>query len=259
MKTIFLTSAVGGYRKTENGKEAIPFNNSNGFVDRLKAHKTKIKNIVFVASNPNGYAKTDEYFKLFAKAFNLDGFGIENITILDNRFNGDVEKAVMGADAVFLTGGHTSTQNAYLFEIGLDKVLQKYEGIIIGQSAGSMNLEKTVYAPPEQPEDLSNNYKRTFLGMGLTDIKIMPHMAGVYSDNVDGNGKNTYDFCLEDSYNFPIYGIYDGGFIEISGGIATAYGKTLLLNGGTCKELCADGEKVEIVGCNKKFSNTKEK
>ena len=258
MKTIFLTSAVGGIKKTEKGKEAEAFNNTEGFVDRLKKYIKKIDNIIFVSSNPDGYAKSDEYFKLFTEAFNIDGFNTKNITILDHRFNGDLEKTIMNADVVFLTGGHTPTQNKYLFEIGLDKLLQKYDGIVIGQSAGSMNLSKTVYAPPDSPQDFTSEYKTTFAGMGLTDIKIMPHMAGAYTDNVDGNGKNTFDYCLEDSYNFPIYGIFDGGFIEISGGIATAYGKTLLIKDGTCKELCGEGEKIEIIGCNKKECNTKE-
>ena len=37
MKTIFLTSAVGGIKKTEKGKESEAFNNTEGFVDRLKS------------------------------------------------------------------------------------------------------------------------------------------------------------------------------------------------------------------------------
>lgn len=259
MKTIFLTSAVGGIKKTEHGKEATEFNNSEGFIDRLKKHIKNIDNIVFVSSNPDGYAKSDEYFKLFTEAFNIDGFNIKNITILDHRFNGNLEKTIMSADVVFLTGGHTPTQNKYLFEIGLDKLLQKYDGIVIGQSAGSMNLSKTVYAPPDSPQDFTSEYKTTFEGMGLTDIKIMPHMAGAYNDNVDGNGKNTYDYCLEDSFNFSIFGIFDGGFIEISAGKATAYGKTLLIKDGICKELCGNGENIVITNSHKTICKVKEK
>lgn len=246
MKAIFLTSAIGGYSKTESGKIASNLNNSNYFVDRLKKYCKKIKNIVFVASNPDGYERTDEWFNIFTKAFNIDGFDIENVAILDHRFNGNVEEVVLNSDVVFLTGGHTPTQNKYLFEIGLDKILQNYNGVVIGQSAGSMNLAKVVYAPPETIEDLNESYKRTFKGLNLTVIKIMPHMALAFSDNVDGNGKNTYDFCIEDSCNFEIYGIYDGGFIEISNNKQISYGKTLLFKNGICKELCGDGEKIEI-------------
>ena len=79
MKTIFLTSFVGGYRKTPNGKEVIKIDNSNHFIDRLKATKDKWKTFVMVCSNPDVYGKTDEYTKIFTEAFNLDGFGIENL------------------------------------------------------------------------------------------------------------------------------------------------------------------------------------
>lgn len=133
-----------------------------------------------------------------------------------------------------------------LKEIKLYEILAKYNGIVIGQSAGSMNLAKTVYAPPDTPADLTADYKKVFTGVGLTDIRIMPHMAGAFSDNVNGQGKNTYDYCLEDSYEVPIYGIYDFGFIEMQGDSATAYGKTLLIKNGKCTELCGDKESIEV-------------
>lgn len=246
MKTIFLTSFVGGYRKTPNGKEVIKIDNSNHFIDRLKATKDKWKTFVMVCSNPDVYEKTDEYTKIFTEAFNLDGFGIENVYIIDHRFTGDIEKTILSADVVFLTGGHTPTQNKYLKEIKLDEILAKYNGIVIGQSAGSMNLAKTVYCPPDTPADLTDDYKKAFSGVGLTNIRIMPHMSGAFSDNVNGQGKNTYDYCIEDSYDLPMYGIYDFGFIEIQGKKSTAYGKTLLIKNGECIELCGDNESVEV-------------
>lgn len=246
MKTIFLTSFVGGYRKTPNGKEVIKIDNSNHFIDRLKAIKDKWKTFVMVCSNPDVYDKTDEYTKIFTEAFNLDGFGIENVYIIDHRFKGDIEKTILSADVVFLAGGHTPTQNKYLKEIKFDEILAKYNGIVIGQSAGSMNLAKTVYCPPDTPADLTDDYKKVFSGTGLTNIRIMPHMAGAFSDNVNGQGKSTYDYCIEDSYELPMYGIYDFGFIEIQGNKATAYGKTLLIKNGECVELCGDKERVEV-------------
>lgn len=245
-KTLFLTSFVGGYRKTLNGKEVVEINNSNHFIDRLKATKDKWKTFVFVCSNPDNFEKTDEFANIFSSAFNLDGFDIENVIVLDHRFVGDIEKTILSADVVFLTGGHTPTQNKYLKEIQLDKILNKYNGIVVGQSAGSMNLAKMVFSPPDNVEDFKSNRATKFSGIGLTDINIMPHMAISFDDNVDGNGKSTYDCCIEESFNFPIYGIYDFGFIEIENGNATAYGKTLLIKDGECLQLCDFGESVPI-------------
>ena len=60
-KTLFLTSSLDCYYKTENGKVATKCNNSNHFVDRLKSNKQKMPNFVFIASNPDGATKIDEY------------------------------------------------------------------------------------------------------------------------------------------------------------------------------------------------------
>ena len=171
---------------------------------------------------------------------------IENVTVVDYRFNGDLEDVVMSADAVFLAGGHVPTQNKFFKEIKLKEILKKYNGIVIGLSAGSMNCANIVYAPPEEPEDLKPDYKREMYGLGLTNIRVMPHMNISFDDNVDGNGKSTYDFCMEDSYKYPVYGIYDNGFIKIENGIAIAFGKTVLIRNGECKILCGDKHKIEV-------------
>ena len=109
-----------------------------------------------------------------------------------------------------------------------------------------MNCADLVYAPPETSEDLLPSYKRSFSGLALTGIRIMPHMELLMQDDVDGNGKCSYEYCLEDSYNLPVYGIYDTGFVEIHKGIATAYGKTLLIKDGKCKKLCENQQSIEI-------------
>lgn len=247
MKTIFLTSFIGCFKKNEKKERVLTkCDNSNGFIDRLKAYKTKLTNFVLVSSNPDGFEKTDEHLKFIVDSLNLDGFGIENVVVLDHRFTGDIKGVISNADLVFLTGGHVPTQNKYLKEIGFENIIKEYEGIIVGQSAGSMNLATTVYSPPESEEDLTSDYQRTFTGMDLTNINIMPHMAFAFDDNVDGNGKNTYDYCLEDSFDKIIYGIYDGGFVEINKDGAVAYGKTLLIKNGACTTICENGECVNL-------------
>ena len=238
MKAIFLASSLGGYIKTEIGRIATHIENSNGFVDRLKHYSSKWKNFVMIASNPDVFEKTDEYANIFFQAFNLDGFGIENFYVIDHRFKGDIKETIHNADVVLFTGGHTPTQNKYLKEINIKEILRDFDGILIGQSAGSMNMAETVYCPPDYPEDLTNDYQKTFSGVGLTPIRVMPHLGSAYDDNVDGNGKNTIDFCLEDSYSYPMYGIYDYCFIEIANGTQTAFGKTLLIKDGKCTEIC---------------------
>ncbi len=250
MKTIFLTSSLGGYTKTIKGnevvKEIIKCDNSNHFIDRLKATSPKIKTFVFIASNPDGAKKTDEYANIIVRALNLDGFGIENLIIIDHRFKGDIENTILSADAVFLAGGNVPTQNKYFKEIKLKSILEHYNGVLIGQSAGSMNCSRIVYTQPEEDEEFEDkNYQRKISGLGLVDFTIMPHMNS--ANEVDDKGHpSVMQMCLADSYIMPHYGIYDFGFIEIQGDSATAYGKTLLIKNGECVEICADKECVKI-------------
>ena len=248
MKTIFLTSSLENNIKTENGRVAKKCDNSNFFMDELRMCKPKIKNFVFFTSSPSKYEINDSYANITVQAFNMDDLGIENLTIVDYRFKGNLEEVVMSADAIYLAGGHVLTQNAFFKEIGLKEILKKYDGVVIGQSAGSMNCASIVYAPPETQEDLEPNYKREMAGLGLTNIRIMPHMNKSFDDNIDGNGKSTYDYCVEDSYKYPVYGIYDTGFIKIENGTATAYGKTLLIRNGECTVLCGNKHQVEVNG-----------
>lgn len=250
MKVLFLTSSLGGYTTTIKGNEVvteiIKCDNSNHFIDRLKHYSEKLTTFVCVASNPDGYNKTDKYANVVIDALNLDGFGIKNVYIIDHRFKGDVKQTILSADCVFLMGGNVPTQNAYFKEIGLKEILNNYQGIVIGQSAGSMNCSKTVYAQPEEDYEFEDvNFQRKLEGMGLVNYIIMPHMNSAEERDELGN-PTVMEMCLEDSYDMPHYGIVDFGFIEVVKGKSIAYGKTFLIKDGKNTELCKDKEKVEI-------------
>ncbi len=251
MKAIFLTSSLGGYKKVKKGnevvKEIVKCDNSNSFIDRLKLVSPKINTFVFIASNPNGFDKTDEYANTIVKALNLDDFQIENLIIIDHRFIGDVEKTILSADVVFLAGGNVPTQNNYFKEIKLKSILDKYQGVLIGQSAGSMNCSKIVYTQPEEDEEFEDeNYQRQISGLGLVDFAIMPHMNNA-NDIDEQNHPSVMQMSLEDSFSIPHYGIFDYGFIEIKDNKTISYGKTLLIKNGQCIELCGDKQKTEIL------------
>lgn len=84
-------------------------------------------------------------------------------------------------DVILLGGGHVPTQNAFMERIGLKERLRKYEGLIIGWSAGSMNCAEIVYAAPKsEGEAIDPNYQRRISGLGLTKVNILLHFpAGI--------------------------------------------------------------------------------
>jgi len=241
MKALFLTSNIGGYVKTNEGKKIVNCDNTNYFIDRLKVYAKRIPNFVFIASDPDNYEKTDEYATIVVKALNLDSFCIQKVNIIDHRFDGNLNEVINNAQVVFLAGGHTLTQNKYFKEIGLKSILEKYEGIVIGQSAGSINCAEVAYIQPETEEEFNDpKYMKLHSGLGLTKIKLMPHMNRASMDSI--NGVTTLDMCLSDSKTIPHIGIYDGGFIEINEGVSIAYGKTLSIKNGKSEVLCEDKE-----------------
>ena len=128
MKALFLTSSLGGYSKTIKDNEIVTeikkCDNSNHFIDKLKEVLPKINSFAFVASNPDGFTKTDEYANITVNALNLDGFEIKKLIIIDHRFNGDIRNTILSCDVLFLAGGNVPTQNKYFKEIALDKYLK---------------------------------------------------------------------------------------------------------------------------------------
>ena len=197
---LYLTSTIGGYQKVNDEAVYTKMNNDNYFVDNLKSELKSIKdiNFSFFCSSPDNFAKTDMYSSAVRKSFELDGFTFNKFNVIDYRFNQNIEDVVNDSDIVFLCGGHVSTQNTFFDDIALKDILSRYNGIVIGQSAGSMNSASTVYDQPVTVEEFHNTeFKKQYPGVGLTNISIMPHMNMAKEEMLEG--MTTYDMSILDS------------------------------------------------------------
>ena len=154
MKKLFLTSWIGGYDRADANKTAIKLNNDNGFVDRLRLACPKINTVTYIASDPADFEKCDDHSNRLMANLKLEGFEPTKIFVVDNRTDFDIKFAIDNSEIVFLAGGHVPTQNKFFKRIGLKEMLQDYNGVVIGQSAGSMNCAELVYVQPEEPEIL---------------------------------------------------------------------------------------------------------
>ncbi len=245
MKKLFLTSWVGGYDRNDENRTPTKLNNTNHFVDRLRRACPRINTITYIASSPADYTKCDEHCNRLMANLKLDGFAPKKMYLVDYRCNFDIRQAIMSSDIVFLTGGHVPTQNKFMKEIGLREILADYQGVVIGQSAGSMNSADIVYVQPEEPEDFADkNFQIQITGLGLTRINVMPHINNAHTFQYDG--VSVYDMCLEDSKKIYHYGIVDSGFIEIDDSRAVSFGETWLFKDGVAKKLCDNGMAVEV-------------
>ncbi len=224
---LFLTSDVGASKK-ENGVRVVSkLNNTNKFIDELQKYLTKGDNFLFVASNPDAFEVNDSYGTITFNSFNLSGFSFNNLHILDSRNKSQAENLVKEASIVFLAGGDTMREIQFFEEINLSKLLKKYSPIIIGQSAGAINLAEEVYCSPEAEEEIDN--KRYFPGLGLSKINIEPHF------------KNSPHFAkfnilekilLEDSKKKPFIAITDGSYIVDNGKEQMIFGEAYAFSNG---------------------------
>lgn len=182
----------------------------NGFTDDfiqcVKDYYSNNGSFVLIASDFAGYSKTDKYTDAFLSMFRNNSIVFNEVHIIDDRI--PQEKAVQyieKADIIWLAGGDTLKQIAYLKEYDLIPVLQSREGITIGMSAGSINMAKRVVLA----KDINDNIPELAIydGIGLVDINIEPHLDSASEEHM----KDIY----EASHHTTIYGIYDNTFIKI--------------------------------------------
>jgi len=182
----------------------------NGFTDDfiqcVKDYYHNNGSFVFIASDFAGHSKTDRYTDGFISMFRDNGIVFNEVHVIDDRIT--QEKAVQyieKADIIWISGGDTLKQIAYLKEYNLIGVLQRREGITIGMSAGSINMAKRVVLA----KDINDNIPELAIydGIGLVDINIEPHLDSASEEHM----KDIY----EASHYTTIYGIYDNTFIKI--------------------------------------------
>lgn len=146
--------------------------------EQLKEDFISKKNIVFIPTTPDNFEKNDLY--VYGNNESITGIinylkeisKLENVDIIDYRMsNQEAKKSIEEADILYLLGGNPFTQIEYLRKQKYDKVIKNFSGIIIGTSAGAMNLGKVVYCSKDEDFIESSFYK----GLGLVDITIDPH------------------------------------------------------------------------------------
>ena len=116
------------------------------------------------------------------------------------------------SDFLIFSGGHVPTQNRFFQEIGLREILTDFDGVVMGISAGSMNLADVVYVQPEEPgEGIDPDFQRFAPGLGLTDVNILPHYQKVKDNILDGL-RLMEDITYPDSENNTFFALPDGSY-----------------------------------------------
>lgn len=216
---------------------AAKLNPANGFVEELKQALPSLCSCLFIASDPDNPSRTDGFGNAMRLAFADAGFQFFSYTVLDRRNAGKAAALIARSGLIILAGGHVPTQNKFFQELGLRGLLQGYEGVIVGISAGSMNAAETVYSIPEYPEEVHDPaYVRFLPGLGITRTMILPH----YNENKDEllSGLHIYhDIACPDSMGHTFTVLPDGSYLYGHDGIEEVRGEAYRISNGVFRPL----------------------
>lgn len=242
MKKLFFTSNTNHYHKVDNKKIANKIDNTNGIVNQIKQLISKNNAILYIAASPYDIKNIDTYASLLFEGFKISGITFSEYLILDNRTKDKVEKYVKKANVIFLSGGNTYIQNKFFNQIHLKEFLKNYNGVIIGQSAGSINMARFVYNSPEEMENSDSIYLE---GLALSNINIEPHFI---LDTTKFDEKQMYQrkHQIEESKKRPIYALCDGSHILETDEVIKVYGKAFLIKDGIITQICDDKQVCNI-------------
>ena len=217
-------------------------NPANGFVAELKKALTKPVHALFITSAPDDVVFTDSVAISTRENFGNSGIVFDTYNKLDRRNADKTEEFVKQANLIVLSGGHTPTENFFFADIRLKELLQDYDGVLVGISAGSMNSAGVVYAQPEEPgEALDPDFKKFLPGLGLTDVMIIPHYQMIKDYTLDGK-KLFEEVTYPDSMGRTFYALVDGSFLLGKDGREELRGEIYEIKDGVLTQVGNEGD-----------------
>lgn len=243
---LFLTSSAGENYVEGDKRFPCVMDERNRFVERMKAALPENPNCLIISSDPADYETNDFMHGIFTEAHKMTGMPLGKAVTCDNRNCVHIKEQIKEADYIILCGGHVPTQNAFFHRIGLKEALAGFGGVIMSISAGTMNSAKLVYSIPEYAEEVNDpSYVCYYEGLGLTDIRVLPHFQ-YYRDLTVGGKRVVEDVALPDSYVESFYAMVDGSYLYIKDGKTVLCGEGYYVADGKLKLVCREDEELVL-------------
>lgn len=185
------------------------------FSEQLKRYLCPQNDFVYIASDFAGHKQTQYYFSQTIQQFAKWGIVFERSAIIDDRITLEqAQEWIRKAGVILLAGGPTLKQMASIQEYRLEKELQNTSAIVIGISAGAINMAKRVVLAKDESDDIPQ--LSIYPGIGLTEINIEPHLGSADPAHIQD--------IHEAARHAPIYGLYDESFIVEDHGMRQFFG-----------------------------------
>lgn len=146
----------------------------HGLGDMFLSELKDTKSIVYIPGSPEKIQKSREkYVPAFTEHFKNVAIKFDSsIIITPDMSQEEAKKAVREASFIMLMGGNPFKQKEMCEQLGLSEELKKYDGVMLGFSAGAMLMSKYIIITPCSEEYPDFHIEE---GLNLDGISIYPH------------------------------------------------------------------------------------
>lgn len=141
---------------------------TDSIADVLKEELNNRDSLVFISAQPDNYEQNDDDSIGIHEMFAERNMSFAKYSVIDNRTKSvDAVNLIREASCIFLMGGNATLQFKLMHEKGIFDEIRQSSVVILGVSAGSMNMGKHTV---DIYESLT-----PYEGLGLADITIKAH------------------------------------------------------------------------------------
>lgn len=183
----------------------------------LREALTERESLVFVSAWPEDYERNDSDHAGMYEMFLEYGISFERHSVIDRRWEAQrAVKEIQTASCVFLMGGHPGRQLRLIKEMELDTALWESDSVVLGVSAGAINMAERSLDTKESPVP--------YAGLGFADITVKPHFTPENSQVLSS--------LLQISMELPICAMEDDSAIFVDGKEVSCAGKIYWIEKG---------------------------
>ena len=239
----FLTSSPSG--PLDNSRTVLGLDPMNRFIENLHKYWPKSAKALMITAFPDDDSANDQMVGFFADAIRDANLPIETLDLWDHRATDTSIETLHSYQVIMLGGGHVPTQNHFFQRLELARKIRAFDGIVIGISAGTMNVAEMVYAQPElDGESLDPNYQRWIPGLALTKVNILPHFQMVRNNMLDGK-RLIDDITCGDSHGHRFIALTDGSYLLSVNGHESIWGEAYEIHDGIIRQISAENDVLE--------------
>lgn len=203
----------------------------NGFpsnlTDSIKRDLTERKSLVMISGNPEETFQSDFLIK---KWFDQAGIFFDKYEIINKESSkSEVINLLNNASVIFLCGGYPKKQNKFLIDYGLFDVIKVSQSIIMGASAGAMNMSSQWLSSINTDQKVKKS--SIINGIGLDNFYFCTKANQSISDGA------LLKELLPMSVSLDIYMPIGESAIRIENSQTDIYGNVYIISNGTLDKL----------------------